>query len=125
MASVTLTKVWMNPVSDLSAGMAFASQGIVYDPVVNASTRSYAAGNYRLITAPGKQRFAKVTINFATNAQQQQIEDWQSVLLCYRDPRGKKFYGTYFDPEMAPAFVNNLWVITLTVQEVTFSELAV
>lgn len=118
-------QVWINPVADLANGMAFEAGEIEHDPAVTIRTDAYAAGNYRAVRSPGRQRTAKVALPFCTDAQVAWFKDQQGELCVYRDPRGEKFAGIYADPAFAPRTLPDSWAVTLTVFEVTWSEEAV
>jgi len=122
MATLTFGKLWLNPASNLAAGLALKSQSLEHDPAVFVDVRPYAGGNFRMVTTPGKQRSVKVVANFCTDAQVAQLKTWQGTLLCLRDGRGEKLYGVYTDPTFAPRTMPNSWVVGFTFTEISFSE---
>lgn len=130
MAAVVLGQLWLSPASDLTAGMPFAVNSIDRAPAVQVASRAYGGAAdpndavYRMIRTPGRQKTSKVTLGFCTDDQSAQLEVWQGLLLCYRDPRGEKFFGFYTDSVFTPRFVADSWSVPLTVQEVTWDETA-
>lgn len=124
MPSVSFGTLWLNPASDLTAGMSFPLNSLERDPLMQVSSRLYAGGNYRMITTPGRQQTAKVTLGFCTDAQTAFLEANQGVLVCFRDPRSGKFFGFYEAPTFTPRFIAGSWSVPFTVQQVTWSELA-
>lgn len=102
MSSVAFLTLWLNPAADPSAGMAFSLHEIDYNPAISLTTKQYAGGNFRVTRQKGKQRVAKVTLNFLTPAQVFALKAWHGELLWLRDPEGEKFAGTFSDPQFNP-----------------------
>lgn len=119
---VDLKRLWLNAVDDLATGVAFEVHEIEHNPTVNVRTDPYAGGNFRAVVVAGKQRNARVTLGFCTDVQAGWLKDHQGVLICYRDPRGEKFYGIYAEAGFAPRRMPDSWQITLSVAQVTVNE---
>jgi hypothetical protein len=117
-----LGQLWLNPVDDLTNGVGFEVHDIEHDPAVNVRTDGYAGGNFRAVIVAGTQRTGKVSLSFCTDDQVAWLKDHQAALLCYRDPRGEKFYGIYSDLSAHPRQLPGSWAVTLTVLEVTVTE---
>lgn len=123
MTAVIFKHLWLSPVSVPALGQPFKLNSLEHDPTVNISSRVFAAGNYRMVETPGRQKFAKVILGFCIDRQVAQLKDWQGVLLCFRDPTGEKFFGFYgSETSFVPRLLGNSWTVNLTVQEVTYSE---
>lgn len=125
MAAVTFGWLWLNPASDVTAGRRFKLTGLEHDPTVIVTSQLYAPGVYAMVETPGAQKTAKVTLGSCTDADVAQLKSWLGVLLCFRDPTGEKFYGFYGGkdaPSFQPRMIGNSWSVTLTVEEITYSE---
>lgn len=124
MVVCTLRTLWLTLASDPTQSRSFTYMtGLSSTPTVQVSTRLYAGGNYRQVTMKGRQSGLPVTLTACTAEDRQVIEfDWLGKLLCVRDDRGRKFYGSYGQPQIAEHPYNGECDITVTFVETTVSE---
>jgi hypothetical protein len=124
MASVTLTRLWLNLASDPSRSWSFAYiTGLQSQPAIGASSAPYAAGNYRMSGTPGRQSQLPVTLTAVSRYDRYALEfELPKQLLCVRDDRGRKFYGYYSNPQATEHLYNDECDMTLTFLEVAYSE---
>lgn len=96
MASVSLNAIFIN---DLSNPQDFLP--LVYvrsfqkTPAVRGEFRDFAGGRVRLIRRAGKPLTWSITFGTTTQNQLAWLTDHAGRLLCFRDDRGGKMYGTY------------------------------
>lgn len=124
MASVTLTKVWLQDAADPSDYVQLTGTDLSEVPLANAPIRRYAGGRYRLITTPGIQSLYRLTVRAPTRTEANQIRTWTGSLLLLRDQMGRAVYGRYENPnfrESPQVGVNTVFQIDLAFEEVTHS----
>lgn len=119
---VTLGRLWLTPVLDPSQVRSFRLNDLAQAPTPGIETRRGAAGNFYAVSVPGIQQSATNVLNFCTDADVAWLKTWLTMPLCYRDPRGLKFYGYYTVDGFKPRFMTDSWAVTLTVVETSFSE---
>ncbi len=124
MTTVNLGAVWLNKASDLTDAQAF--NNVIVLKVAKAkdgSVRALANGRLRIVTTSTEQQVYELTLELCTRTQITWLEDRVGVLMCLRDDRGRKVYGTYFqvtaDENVARSDYTNA---TLTFYESTHSE---
>lgn len=122
MATLALTRLWLNLASDTSQALDLPLRGVEHAPQVASRTDSYAAGNFRVISRPGRQQQSRVTLGFLTDEQVSVLRDWHGQVVCARFPDGAKFYATYVDPSFNPRPGPVGTPTTLSLTEVTVSE---
>jgi hypothetical protein len=97
MTTVTLATVWLNLASDLSDYEYFSNMSSLQaDKEQVGEAREYANGRIRLVLKSAVKRSIHVTLPVCTRAQIEWLEDNAGSLMCVRDDRGRKFWGTYF-----------------------------
>lgn len=123
MAVVTLTTVWMNLASDLTQSLVveFVTQ-INPSPQTPGEDRMYGNGRYRGLTAGATQNQVQLAFAGVDPATLATLRAWDGQLVCYRDPSGEKFYGSYRSPQVSRHPYDADADVTLTVTEKTFSE---
>lgn len=119
---VTLGQLWLHDAAELSDSIAVEVHEITHAPAVNVRTDPYAGGNFRAVVVAGVQANTAVTLSFLTDEQQAWLRAHIGVLVCYRDPRGEKFYGLYTGDGFKPRQMPNSWSVGLSVAEVTVDE---
>lgn len=122
LVTVTINELWLNPISDPESGTWFPLNSLDYSPAVTVTSRPYAGGNFRMVRQRGKQRATKIGLVTCTDVQIKQLEDWQGVALCFRDPRGRRFFGFYTDLAYTPKMIENHWSASFSVTEFTYAE---
>jgi hypothetical protein len=127
MASISLHTGWINLLADLSQYWSFPSMsGLQSQPIVNVTSRRFAAGNYRMIVQKGRQSSLAVSFAGLSSAERMILEfELPGQALCFRDDRGRKVYGFYANPQFTEHQYDDGCDASLTVQELTYSEAVV
>lgn len=120
---ITLDRLWLTPVIDPTQARAFElNDPLSHKPITGTETRRGAGGNFYAVTVPGIQQSATNTLVNCTDADVAWLKAWLTLPMCYRDPRGLKFYGFYDSDGFNPRTLPDSWSVTLTVVETSFSE---
>lgn len=123
MATVTFTRFWITSQTDLTDGYGFRLASLESDPQPTAEIRRYGGGRWRLASMPGVQNQTPVTLRCYTRDEVAWLEAHTAQVVLFRDPRGRKFYGTYLDVKISESPSPDAPVmVTLTPQELTVSE---
>ncbi|MFI5833218.1 hypothetical protein ACIA5A_06025 [Micromonospora sp. NPDC051300] len=94
MATLTLTRLWINLLADGSAISAYSSDRS-RSYTVPTDVRTYAGGRQRAVTAEGAKRQFEFTLTPVIAATVTQLEAWAGQTVQVRDHRGQRFYGVY------------------------------
>lgn len=123
MAGVAFRTVWLNLAADLSQSIAipFVTQ-ITPQPKTPADFRVYGNGRSRLATAGYTLRQQSVAAVALTPAQVALLLSWTTQTVLYRDDWGTKFFGAYLDPSITRHSYDVNADVSLTVNEVSHSE---
>ena len=124
MATVTLTKLWLNLASDPSQYRSFEFiTSIQSSPSAQTSQEIDADGSVNTISTPGIPKQYAVTLVACDAIDRQKIEvDWLDQPLCVRDDRGRKFYATYSSCQVSEHSYNDQCDISLTFNLISVSE---
>lgn len=125
MTTLTLTELWVAPVSDLSDTVTVdvRTESETYE--TPSTIRRYAGGRDRIISTPGET----VTVPFtALNVDR---DDWLAlralvgVLCLFREPRGRAIYGMIasVSGDEWRARETTLGSVSFTVISATYSEI--
>lgn len=124
MATVNLESAWLNVASDPADSLSLptmSSLSVKTEKV--GEVRRMANGRTRTVTRGGvAQRRVTVAVAYATRAEIDWIEDHVGVLLCARDNQGRKVFGIYHEVEVDEYQAIEDGRFTLSLSEVTFSE---
>jgi hypothetical protein len=96
MATLTLTKVFVNR---LDTGQAVAGQSGVErsrEHGIEGEVRTYAGGRQRAVTRAGEQGKFEFSLRFLPAATVELLRTWVGVPVLVRDWRGQAFYGVFF-----------------------------
>lgn len=112
---VTLRTVWLNDADDLSDLVTFPTMSkLVAGRAAMPEVRRLAGGRHRLIRRAGVARTFTLTLPACDRAQVDWLEAHVGELVCCRDDRGRKVFGTYLqvdvtefrtDPDLASCAV--------------------
>jgi hypothetical protein len=123
MASVTLTTVWLNLVSNLGNAIELDTMtGLTSTPQNPGTVRRYASGRTRAIAQAGVPNQFQVTTAATSRATIVWLESHTGQTVLVRDDRGRKFYATYFQPATAEHAYNGDGDVTVTFSELSYSE---
>lgn len=120
MATLTLTKVWVNVLATGQAVSGFSTdRGEELD--LQGGVRTYAGGRRRAYTTPGDIGTFDFTLRHMTKADVDTLKSWRGILVQVRDHRGQRFIGIY--RKVKPVEVTakiNLYDVVLQLETVTF-----
>lgn len=97
MATLNLTKLWINRLDSGAAISAQTAPGRTRAAGMAGEVRRYAGGRQRSVTAAGKAGSFQFTLRMITFATVLELEDWIGVPVQVRDHRGQRFIGVFYD----------------------------
>lgn len=97
MATLNLTKVWVNRLDTGEAVSAQSAPGRARSHSKAGEVRTYASGRQRAITKAGLRGAFDFTLVRVTLAEVLLLESWIGVPVQVRDHRGQRFTGVFFD----------------------------
>lgn len=123
MASVSLGTVWLTLVSDQTDSVSFVAMTQLTSTPQNAGqVRRYASGRTRAVVPVGVPNQFQLVAAACSRDVIVWLESHTGQLLLVRDDRGRKFYGTYFQPGTAEHAYDLEGDVSLTIDEVSYSE---
>lgn len=123
MTAITLTTVWLNSVTDPSDLMSFPNMSeLTVSTAIEGSVKVLPAGRGRLFRRDGTQTTTTITLPGCEPDQRQWLEDHVGSLVCARDDRGRKVFGSYFTVGADEMRVGQLSDVAITLVEVSHSE---
>lgn len=124
MSTVNLGAVWLNKASNLTDSQRFDNvTGLQAIKANDGDVRALANGRLRMVTTTTLQRQYALTLELATRTQIDWLEAHVGELLCARDDRGRKVYGTYFEVSVDEVIERSDYGnVSLRFTEVTHSE---
>lgn len=122
MASVTFTRYWLSPASNMSLGRGFRLAQLPVTPQAPADIRQYGT-RLRGISTGVKAHQQAISVFCDTRDDVTFLEMYEAATVLARDPRGRKFYAIYTDLNLTenPAAAVRV-AATLTLNEVTYAE---
>lgn len=96
MATLTLTKVWVNRVDTGEAVSAQSSVERSREHSLAGEVRTYAGGRQRAVSQAGEAGKFQVTLRFLPAVTVEKLRTWIGLPVSIRDARGQQFYGVYF-----------------------------
>lgn len=121
MASVTLTKLWINR---LDTGEAVSAQSggraVSYEDA--GEVRTYAGGRQRSITQEGERGAFAFVLRDVPLATVDKLRTWKGLAVQVRDHRGQRWFGVFRTVTPAEHKDPNLYDVALTVQTITAAE---
>lgn len=96
MATLTLTRVWLNLIATGAAVSAYSKPGrdVTYEN--KGEVRTYAGGRQRAITQEGEIVTLPFTLQDVVRADIDTLRSWKGLAVQYRDNRGRLFNGSLF-----------------------------
>lgn len=122
MATLTLTKLWINVLATGEAVSGFSlDRGEELD--MDGGVRTYAGGRRRAYTTPGDIGTFGFTLRHMTKADVDTLKLWRGILVQVRDHRGQRFVGVYrkVKPDEVKSDIN-LYDVSMTLETVSFVE---
>jgi hypothetical protein len=124
MATVTLDRAWLSLAADPSVAVSFFTTGRGDQRAKPGEVRRYANGRLRTVTRVGSEQTLTLMARSLTPAQVDQLDSWRGTVVLFRDAWGRKMYGTFFTLAVADWPDRQSHDVTLTLQQVSFSEAA-
>jgi hypothetical protein len=124
MSTVVLGAVFFNSAANPSDTMGFPEViGLGFTKTQAGDVRALANGRLRMVTSSAKRQSYDLELELLTRTQIDWLVAHVGQLLCVRDDRGRKVFGTYFgvrvDEIVARADYGNA---SLQFTEVTYTE---
>lgn len=125
MTAAALTGLWLNEAVDPSQSRNFLFMSLLQvTPAQQARVAAYAGGRVRLITTPGQPRAVSITLQACSTDDRAWLEARVGVVLWVRDDRGRRLTAAYSSVQVAEHAYDDECDITLTLNEITFSDVA-
>lgn len=123
MASVTFSDLWVSNPYDPTLTYRWYLSDLSATPSKVGGVRRLANGRLRAVTRAGTAQSIKATIVAIDRTTVEQVEAWQGLTVLVRDPVGRRFYATYFEPDITEdPSGSGVAIIKLTLHEVTVTE---
>ncbi len=103
MATLSLTKTWLNLVATGAAISAWREHGADADAVaMDGAVATYAGGRQRSVTVEGVSGNMPFTLIAVPVADTLTLRSWYGETVLYRDNLGRKMYGVLFEDSRTP-----------------------
>lgn len=124
MTTIILGAVWINLASNLTDVQTFSNTtGLKVDTDQDGAVRKLANGRLRAVLGATKGRTYELNFELCSRTQITWLEDRVGQLVCVRDDRGRKVFGTYFSVPVTELTTRSEYgSVTLTVAETTYDE---
>ena len=123
MATLLLTKIWVNLLSSGEAVSAYGQIGRTSEFALAGEVRTYAGGRRRAVTVEGEQSTYSFTLQDLTLTQRDTLRDWFGENVQVRDHRGQIFSGVILALAIAErTYELDLYEISVTLQSTTTPE---
>lgn len=122
MATLQLTKVWVNLLASGAAVSAQSAPGRAREHDMDGEVRTYAGGRQRAITTAGERGSFGFTLVDVSLTTVDLLRAWVGKPVQVRDHRGQRFFGVFFSVTTAEAKDPALYNATMALRVVTVSE---
>lgn len=122
MATLTLTKVFINR---LDTGQAVSAQSDISrarEHSIAGSVRTYAGGRQRAVQQVGERGSFDVRLRMVSLSTVDLLRTWQGIPVQVRDARGQRFFGVYFKVPVVELRATGEYDVPLSVQLLTLVE---
>lgn len=96
MATLTLTRVWVNRLDTGASVSAQSGVGRSREHSISGEVRGYAGGRQRAVSQAGERGKFEVTLRFLPAVTVELLRTWVGVPVQIRDARGQRFSGVFF-----------------------------
>lgn len=122
--SIDLVDLWIAPVGDLDDTANIRVRTESDTVTTETEIRRYAGGRDRIVTRPGQSRRLQFTAVNLDRADYNTLVDRLGTLQLFREPRGRRVYGTMVgvSGDEWRARETTLGSVTITVDSSTYSE---
>ncbi len=124
MAVVNLNKVWLNVALDKTDKMSFQNvREFKFTRVKDGDIRAMANGRLRAVMRAATTRTWEFKFELCTVAQRDWLLNRTGTLMCLRDDRRRRMFGTYFVTETDEnTFRNDYSDIVIVFKQTTYNE---
>lgn len=111
------------PVTALSEQIELDVSSVRERSTAPGSVRSYANGRQRSVSSAGVLRTLDVELELLDDRPTlAALRSWQGRTVLYRDARGRRVFGAFFDLSVDESVVADLAAVSLTLTEVSYVE---
>lgn len=123
MAVVNLDTVLLAAQSDLSVLLELEVSSLDEQDAQPGQVRTYANGRRRSVTRAGISRTINLTFDVvADRASLDLLRSWRGQVVLFRDPRGRKVWGVFYEIEIDENVAVDIAEVSLSLTELTVSE---
>lgn len=123
MATLTLTKLWLNLLSSGQAISAYGQIGRTSQFNVDGEVRTFAGGRQRSVTIEGEQSSYSFVLQDVSLAVRDVLRAWFGQNVIVRDHRGQAFQGVFYAVDVAErTYEVDLYEIAITLRSTTTPE---
>ena len=123
MAAVSLETVLLAAVSDPSTTLSLDVNSRSETDSLVGQVRAYAGGRQRSVARAGARRTVPIKFDVIANRPLlATLRSWKGVPVLYRDPRGRKLYAVFFDLTIEEHIAVEIAKVSLTLSEITITE---
>lgn len=121
MATLTLTKIWLNLLATGEAVSAYSSAGRRHQHATEGEVRGYAGGRQRSFTVVGESTTVPFELRDVTAVTLLTIRAWTGQAVQFRDHRGQVWTGVYFAQDVADRDnETTLHDVSITLRSITY-----
>jgi hypothetical protein len=122
MATLNLTKVFVNLVSTGAAVSGVSARDRAEDYTIPGETRTYAGGRRRAITQAGELGTYKFQLMLISRASVDTLRSWQGQTVQVRDNKGRRFFGVFYGVSVVEIVSRSTWHVSIELSVVTQTE---
>ena len=119
--ALTLRDLWINRADDPSQYVVLEGT-ITEKQARSGQVRTMANGRRRVVTRAGESKEYAVSANRVEVDTINLLASWAGDVLAYRDPQGRKVFGTFFEVSTEPWNGFQVGSVSFTFTNVTYSE---
>ena len=122
MATLKLSKIWVNLASSGQAVASASAPGRPESYQIGGEVRTYAGGRQRAITRKGEAGTYEFRLLLLDRDAVETLRDWTGQLVQVRDNRGRRYFGVYFGLGVVEQRGRSTWHVDITLRVVTVDE---
>lgn len=122
MATLSLTKTYVNLVSTGAAVSGQSGRGRGEEYAADGEVTTFAGGRRRSITAVGVATKYTFRLLFLPRASVDLLQAWQGQLVQVRDHKGRRFFGVYHQVAVDEIVSRSTWHVAIGLIAVTSDE---
>lgn len=121
MATLTLTKVFVNNVATGTAVSGWSARGRSEAYEAPGETRTYAGGRRRAIVGAGEAGSYSFQLRRISRTDVETLRGWVGQTVQVRDTKGRRFFGVYFAVDVIE-YMDSKWDVAIKLSVVTWPE---